>query len=144
LRLTPPKSEAAAVDERAITLRAVDQSCLALPAPMSASDVFGAEELGAYLQMLGAFGEVRSTRLEVRGEQLFAEYAGVIGEHSDRQSLGHRRVAAMAVTRHRKLLLVWMWTAPSSAELAALPKSSVRFEDAPPIELAPSEFAAKR
>ena len=144
LRLTPPRSEAVAADERAITLRAVDQSCLALPAPVSASDVFGAEELGAYLQMLGAFGEVRSTRLEVRGGQLFAVYSGVIGEHADRQSLGHRRVEAMAVTRHRKLLLVWMWTAPSPAELAALPESSVRFEGAPPIELAPSEFAAKR
>jgi len=144
LRLTPPKPEAAALDERSLTLRAVDQSCLSLPAPVSATDVFGVEQLGAYLQMLGAFGEVRSTRLETRGDQLFAEFSGVIGEHSDRQSLGHRRVEAMAVTRHRKLLLVWMWTAPSPAELAAMPVSSVRFEDAPPIELGPAEFAAKR
>src|SRR5271165_3183011 len=58
LRLKPAGADS---DEREITLRAVDQTCLALPAPMSATDHFGAEELGAYLQILGTFGELRST-----------------------------------------------------------------------------------
>ncbi len=60
------------------------------------------------------------------------------------ESLGHRRAEAMAITRHRKLLLVWMWTAPSPAALAALPATSVSFEDAAPIELSPAQIVAKR
>jgi hypothetical protein len=127
-----------------ITLRAVDQTCLGLPAPMSATDHFGAEELGAYLQMLGAFGEVRSTSLTMHGNQLFSEYSGVIGEKAEGQSLGHRRVEAMAVTRHRKLLLVWTWTAPSMAELDSLPKTSVSFEDQAAIELSPAAVVAQK
>jgi len=143
LRLTPPGPEPGKSAEREVTLRAVDQTCLGLPAPISATDQFGAEELGAYLQMLGAFGEVRSTKLVKRGNQLFAEYSGVAGEHHEGRSLGQRRIEAMAVTRHRKLLLVWMWTALSPAELAALPKTSVSFEDTAAIELSPAPFAAK-
>ena len=102
-----------------ITLRAIDQTCLGLPAPASVTDQLGAEELGAYLQMLGAFGELRSTNLTMHQEQLFAEYSGVVGEHTEGQPLGRRRVEAVAVTRHRKLLLVWSWIAPSPADLAA-------------------------
>lgn len=144
LRLTPPKGEAAATDGRAISLRAVDQTCLALPAPMSATDQLGAEALGAYLQMLGTFGEVRSSSLARRGDQLFAEYVGVIGEHASPERLGQRRAACMAVTRHRKLLLVWTWTAPTPAELSAMPKTAVTFEEAAPIELVPGSMVAKR
>jgi hypothetical protein len=142
LRLRPAGDTSA--DERQITLRAVDQTCLGLPAPVSSTDHLGAEELGAYLQMLGAFGEVRSSKLVMHGDQLFAEYSGVVGERLDGQALGHRRAEAMAVTRHRKLLLVWMWTAGSPAELAAMPITTVRFEDTAPIELKPAELAAKK
>jgi hypothetical protein len=142
LRLRPVGDTNA--DERQITLRAVDQTCLGLPAPVSSTDHLGAEELGAYLQMLGAFGEVRSNNLVMQGDQLFAEFSGVVGEHSEGQALGHRRAEAMTVTRHRKLLLVWMWTAPSPAELAAMPVTTVSFEDAAPIELKPAELAAKK
>ena len=144
LRLVPARQDPAAVDDRSITLRAVDQTCLGLPAPIAVSDQFGAESLGAYLQMLGAFGEVRSAHLEMRDGQLFAGYSGVVGEHEDKRSLGRRRVESMAVTRHRKLLLVWTWTASSAAELARLPATRVSFEDAPPIALGPGQFAAKR
>jgi len=144
LRLQPAGTGDTARGENQITLRAVDQTCLGLPAPMSASDHLGAEELGAYLQMLGAFGEVRSHRLVLRGDKLFAEYSGVAGEHDEGESLGHRRAEAMAVTRHRKLLLVWMWTAPSPAELAAMPTTTVSFGDAPPIELNPAVVAGKK
>jgi hypothetical protein len=144
LRLTPPETEPGRPADRQITLRAVDQTCLGLPAPISASDQFGAEELGAYLQMLGAFGEVRSTSLVKRGNQLIAEYSGVTGDQHEGRSLGQRRIEAMAVTRHRKLLLVWMWTAPSPAALADLPKTSANFEGALPIELSPVPFVAKR
>ena len=144
LRLTPPASEPGKPAGREITLRAVDQTCLGLPAPISASDQLGAEALGAYLQMLGAFGEVRSTNVVKHVNQLFAEYSGVAGDPHESHSLGQRRVEAMAVTRHRKLLLVWMWTAPSPAELADLPKTSASFEGAAPIELSPAPFVAKR
>ena len=59
LQRRPRRSQA-----RTITLRAIDQTCLGLPAPASVTDQLGAEALGAYLQMLGAFGELRSTNLE--------------------------------------------------------------------------------
>jgi len=110
---------------------------------MSSSDTLGAEALGAYLDMLGLLGEVRSSSLVRHGNQLFAEYQCFAGRRAD-DKLARREVQAAAITRHRKLLLVWTWTAPSAAELAAMPATIVSFEDAPPIELAPSEFAAKR
>jgi hypothetical protein len=144
LRLSPPKAGDTAQSERQITLRAIDQTCLGLPAPMAATDYLGAEQLGAYLQMLGAFGEVRSSSLVMHGTQLFAEYGGVIGERSEGHSLGQRQAEAMAITRHRKLLLVWLWTAPTPAELAAMPAINVSFEDNPPIELSPAQIVAKR
>jgi hypothetical protein len=144
LRLSPEKNGDAVANETQITLRAIDQTCLGLPAPRSATDHLGAEDLGAYLQMFGAFGEVRSSSLRMRGDQLFAEYSGVVGEHSETDSLGRRRAEAMAITRHRKLLLLWLWTAPSPAELAAMPATSVSFEDAAPIELSPAQIVAKQ
>lgn len=144
LRLLPAKTAEPTQNEQQITLRAVDQTCLGLPAPMSATDHLGAESLGAYLQMLGAFGEVRSNSLTMRGDQLFAEYTGVVGEHGEGEALGQRRAEAMAVTRHRKLLLVWMWTAQTPAELAAMPATKVSFEDSAPIELSPAEIVGKK
>ena len=144
LRLSPPKAEAAAQGDLEITLRAVDQTCLALPAPMSTTDQLGAEELGAYLQMLGAFGEVRSSSLVEHGDQLFAAYSGMIGEPGEGQSMARRRTEAMVITRYRKLLLVWMWIASSPAELAAMPATTVTFEGRSPVELSPAKFIAKR
>jgi len=37
-----------------------------------------------------------------------------------------------------------MWTAPSPAALAAMPGTSVSFEDAAPIELSPAQIVARR
>jgi len=139
LQLTPANASG-----RMITLRAIDQTCLGLPAPASVTDQLGAEELGAYLTMLGAAGEVRTSNLTMRDEHLFAEYSGMVGEHTEGQPLGRRRVEAVAVTRHRKLLLVWSWIAPSTAELAAMPKTSASFEDGPPIDLVSAAVMAKR
>jgi hypothetical protein len=144
LRLAPANTDGATPEDRTITLRAIDQTCLGLPAPASITDQIGAESLGAYLQMLGTFGELRSTNLVLHGSQLFAEYRGVVGERAEGQELGHRRVEAVAVTRHRKLLLVWSWTAPNPVELDTMPKSSVSFEERTPIDLSPASFVAKR
>jgi hypothetical protein len=143
LRLTPKAAVGAGVGSRAIMLRAIDQTCLGLPAPASVTDHFGAEELGAYLTMLGATGELRSTNVASREGHIFAEYSGVLGDHAESQPLGQRQNEAVAVTRHRKLLLVWSWLASNSAELAAMPKTSVSFEDAPPIDLVPAAIIAK-
>ena len=143
LRLTPPPAEGANAGGRVITLRAIDQTCLGLPAPASVTDHFGAEELGAYLTMLGATGELRSTSVASREGQVFAEYSGVLGERAEGQPLGHRQNEAVAVTRHRKLLLVWSWVASNAAGLRAMPKTSVSFEDAPPIDLVPAAMVAK-
>ncbi len=144
LRLAPHAPEGNGASTKTITLRAIDQTCLGLPAPASITDRLGAEELGAYLQMLGASGELRSTNLAMYANHLFAEYSGVVGEHAEGQPLGQRRNEAVAVTRHRKLLLVWSWNAPTAADLGSMPKTSVSFEDAPPIDLVAATAVAQR
>ena len=148
LRLAPSASEEAKAGTQAavtqnITLRAVDQTCLGLPAPASVTDRLGAEKLGAYLQMLGAFGELRSTNLVMRGGHLFSEYSGLVGEHPENQPLLQRRNEAVAVTRHRKLLFIWSWIAPNGVELATLPVTSVSFEGDPPIDLLVTSIIAQ-
>ncbi len=144
VRLAPRTGKATKAEERLITLRAIDQTCLALPAPASATDRLGAEELGAYLQMLSVFGELRSTNLTMRANRLFAEYSGVVGEPADGKPLASRRSEAVAVTRHRKLLLIWSWIAPRQAELSMMPKTSVSFEEAVPIDLIAAAVVGKR
>jgi hypothetical protein len=144
LQLTPRPTEGANAVGRMITLRAIDQACLSLPAPASVTDRLGAEKLGAYLQMLGAVGELRSTNLAMRANHLFAEYGGVVGNHPEGQPLANRSAEAVAITRHRKLLLVWSWIAPTPAELGNMPKTSVSFEDAAPIELVATAVMTKR
>ena len=139
-----PVAEGAKPDGRLITLRAIDQTCLSLPAPASVTDRLGAEEMAAYLQMLGAVGEVRSTNVVMLGDHLFTEYSGLTGERAEGEPLAERRSEAVLVTRHRKLLLVWTWIAPDTSALAAMPTTSVSFEDTPPIELTPAPRIAKR
>lgn len=140
LRLTPA-AESAGSNGQSILLRAVDQACLDLPAPASATDRVGADELAAYLQVLGVLGEMRSTKLVAHDDQLFAEYSGVTGEHSPGEPLAARRVQAAAVTRHRKTLLVWTWNAGSQAELLAMPSISLTLEGGAAIRLAPDNIA---
>ncbi len=142
--MAPKAADGSSDAIKTITLRAIDQTCLGLPAPASITDHLGAEELGAYLQMLGASGELRSTNLSMYADHLFAEYSGVVGEHAEAQPLGQRRNEAVAVTRHRKLLLVWSWIAPSAADLGNMPKTSVSFEGAPPIDLIATTVVAQR
>lgn len=144
VRLAPPATKGAKPDGRLITMRAIDQTCLALPAPAAMTDQLGAEELGAYLQMLGAFGELRSTNLAMHANHLFAEYSGVLGEHAKGKPLGQRRSEVVVVTRHRKLLLVWSWIATTPAELGNMPKTSVGFEEQAPIDLSPAAVLAKK
>jgi hypothetical protein len=148
LRLAPSAAEEAKAGPQAavaqnITLRAVDQTCLGLPAPASVTDRLSAEKLGAYLQMLGAFGELRSTNLVMRGGHLFAEYSGVVGENPENQPLLQRRNEAVAITRHRKLLLIWSWIAPNTTLLTTLPMTSVSFEGDPPIDLLAASVVAQ-
>ena len=144
VRLAPPSAKGGKTDARTITLRAIDQTCLGLPAPASVTDRLGAEKLGAYLQMLGEFGELRSTNLTMRDDHLFAEYSGVVGAHSEGQPLAPRSNEAVTVTRHRKLLLVWSWIAPSADELVGMPSTSVSFENAAPIDLSAASVVAQR
>jgi len=80
----------------------------------------------------------------MHGDHIFAEYSGLIGQRSEGQPLAHRQAEAVAVTRHRKLLLVWSWIAADTAELAGMPKVGVSFEGAPAIDLGPAAVMAKR
>jgi hypothetical protein len=141
IRLSPPRSDQQTADDRWITLRAIDQSCLGLRAPGSPTDRVSNDELAAYLQMLGVIGEVRESKLVEHGNQLFADYSAVLGEPGTGKELRSRGAQAVAVTRHRKMLLVWTWAAPSRAELATMPKTTVSFEGGVPIDLVPDSIA---
>jgi hypothetical protein len=59
------------------------------------------------------------------------------------EQLAQRMSQTMFATNHEKLLLVWSFMAPTSAELATMPTSGIRFEGSEPIELS-SALAAKR
>ena len=119
-----------------IVLRAIDETCLDLPAPMSADRSVWSGRVGCLLSHMLARLASSADDLAMHDEHVFAEYSGVVGEHREGQPLGQRRNEAMYVTRHRKLLLVWTWIAADTAGLSSMPKTSVRFEDETPIELA--------
>ena len=122
----------------ALTLRVLDQSCLGLPFPASASDTLSAESLGQYLQMLGHFGTIKSNHMIHPGGRLFVVYDGTVAEGQSVDSLAHRDVQTVAVTRYNKLIFAWRWSAPTASALALIPASRATFGDNPPVAVAPS------
>lgn len=126
-----------------LELRAMDQSCLALPFPASASDTLAAESLGEYLQMLGHFGKVKSNRLMQVGGRLFVFYEGTVAQGPSEQDLAHRNVQIVAVTRYNKLIFAWSWTVPTVSELARIPSSNVTFGNSAPMAIGPTMIISK-
>jgi hypothetical protein len=129
---------AAGENSAILELRVLDQSCLALPFPASASDTLAAESLGEYLQMLGHFGKIKSNRLMKVGDRLLAVYDGTVAKGPPNQSLESRDVQAVVVTRYNKLVFAWSWSVPTMSELRSIPASNVTFGDGPPIAISPT------
>jgi len=120
-----------------LELRVMDQSCLALPAPASRTDWFASESLGEYLQMLGRFGKIKSSRLVESGGHLFSVYRGTIAAGPPEHKLEQRSAQAIVATRYRKLILAWTWSAPTESELKSIPASSLTLGDSRPISIGP-------
>ena len=120
-----------------LELRALDQSCLALPFPASASDTLHAEALGEYLQMLGRFGEIASNRLVQAGGRPFVVYEGTVTEGHAAQNLENREVESIVVTRYNRLLYVWRWIAPTMSELRRVVGSQVQFGNGMAVAIGP-------
>ena len=124
-----------------LVLRALDQTCLSLPAPAAESDTLRSESLGEYLEMFGEFGEIKSNRLLTLSGRLFAVYDGMFPVTISGRQLEERAFETVAVTRYRKLLFVWSWTAASKAGLQAIPPGSTVFGEEKPLRLGPQVAA---
>ena len=64
-------------------------------------------------------------------------FHGTIGLPAEGVQLAQRMSQTMFATQHKKMLFLWSFIAPTSAELAALPASSITLDDSRPIELQP-------
>jgi hypothetical protein len=126
-----------------ILLRALDPTCLSIRTPASASDRIGAEEIGVSLEALSEFGQVASFDLISTSNRLFIVFHGTAAVPVDGKQLATRMSQTMLATSQNKLLLVWSFLAPSSAQLATMPAGGISFDGSEPLELQ-STLAAKR
>jgi len=140
LRLAPPSSGdvAGPSHKPTILLRALDPACLSMPTPASLNDKTIAEEIGASLEALSEFGQVASHELVSISDHLFMVFHGTIAVPAEGAQLAQRMSQTMFATQHNKMLFLWSFMAPTSVELAALPASSIIFDDSQPIELQPA------
>ena len=118
-----------------IILRALDPGCLAMRTPSSVDDKKTADEITAALELFSEFGEIKSSQLAFLGDKVFAIFHGIIGLLSPGEVLSNRMADTLFVTQHRQLLFMWYLMAPGSAELAAMPPSSITFDNSQPITI---------
>ena len=102
-----------------------------------------AEEVGVSLEAMTEFGQVASHELLSISDQLFMVFRGTIAVPAEGEQLAQRMSQTMLATNHKKMLLVWSFMAPTSAELAAMPASGISLDGSTPLELG-SVLAAKR
>jgi hypothetical protein len=126
-----------------LELRVLDQACLGLPFPASATDYLGAESLGEYLEMLGRFGEIKSNRIVQSDGRVFTVYRGTSPAAPEEHQLERRYNNAIVATRYNKLIFAWLWSAPTGSDFQQLPASEVKFGDAAPIMIGP-EMSEKK
>ena len=133
-------NDAAAQGSRpAIILRALDPGCLAMRTPASVGDKRIANEISAELDLSSEFGEIKSDELISLEGRLFVVFRGTIGLRAPDEVLSRRMSEALFVTQHHKLLFMWSLMAPTSAQLDAMPPSSINFEASPSIRLLPAD-----
>ena len=140
LRLAPHSSGdvAGPSHKPTILLRALDPACLSMPTPTSLNDKKIAEEIGASLEALSEFGQVASHELVSISDRLFMAFRGTIAVPAEGAQLAQRMSQTMVATRHKKMLFLWSFMAPTSAELATLPTGGIILDDSQPIELQPA------
>ncbi len=126
-----------------LQLYALDQSCLALPAPASATDWFASESLGQYLQMLGHFGKIKANKLVESGGRVFSVYQSTVADGLAAQNLERRDAQVIVITRYRKLLFAWCWSAATESQLRAIRPTNATFGDAAPVAIGPGMAGAK-
>jgi hypothetical protein len=122
-----------------IILRALDPGCLAMRTPSSVDDKKTADEITANLELFSEFGEIKSRQLAFLGDKVFVIFHGIIGLRSPGEVLSNRMADTLFVTQHRQMLFLWYLMAPGSADLAAIPASSITFDNAQPITIPPAE-----
>jgi hypothetical protein len=125
-----------------LMLRAIDQACLPLPMPVDEQDQLRAESLGEYLSMLGLTGSVNSRRLVTASGRLFAVFSGTLADEKKTDALPRRELSTTVVTRYRKLLLIWLWSALSPERQQSIPCTKAVFGDEPALQLCPGLASA--
>jgi hypothetical protein len=116
-------------------LRAIDPVCLSLRVPTSLSDKKSTEEVAVSLDALPEFGKVTAYDLVSASDRLFMVFHGTVGVPAEGDRLPQRMSQTMVATGQKKMLLVWSFMAPTSAELAAMPSRGIRLDGSEPIEL---------
>ena len=101
------------------------------------------EELAAYLEMLGEFGEIQSSDLVSASGRVLAIYHGMVGHRRAEEELPSRASQMIVATRYSKLLFLWSLIAPQGTEWKTLPPSRVTFKGEAPIVIGPA-LAAKQ
>ncbi len=140
---TPLWAQGGASGVAKLELRVLDQSCLGLPFPASATDALGSESLGEYLQMLGAFGQIKSNRLVQAGGRLFSVYVGTTATGPAVHNLEQRDADVIVTTRYNKLIFAWRWSTPTESELRQVPASEARFGSTAPIAVGPGMVSSQ-
>ena len=123
-----------------IVLQALDPSCLFMRMPVAIGDKKAADEMVANLELFSEFGEIRSQRISLLSNRLFVVLHGTIGQHGEDDALARRMSEALFATRDHDLLLLWSLMAPTSAELQAMPVSTITFDDSRPVQLPPLDL----
>jgi hypothetical protein len=125
-----------------IILRVLDPACFSLRGPNTVADHQGADELAAYLQMLNAFGQIRSSDLVSASGHVFAVYRGTIEELDHGQELPSRSAQMILATRYNKLVYLWSLIVPKDVDLKRVPASTAVLGRTDTIQLGP-EMASK-
>lgn len=126
-----------------IILRVLDPACLSMRMPAEPGDTRIAEEVGVSLETLLEFGQVASYELAPVADQLFMVFHGTIAAPEEGEQLAQRMSQTMFATDHNKMLLIWSFMAPATADLAGMPTGGIRLDESKVIDLS-AALAARR
>jgi hypothetical protein len=96
--------------------------------------------MAAKLELFSEFGEIRSQGVVSFSGRPFVVLHGTMGRRGDDDALARRMSEALFATGHHDLLLLWSLMAPTSAELQAMPASTITFDNSRPVQLPPLDL----
>jgi hypothetical protein len=126
-----------------IVLRGLDPSCLSMRVPSSLTDKVAVDNISASLEVLSEFGEIASDEMVPISDHVFMVFHGTIAAQASSDELAQRSSQVIYATLHHKILFVWSFMAPTTADLNAIPTTGVTLDGAQPIDLRAS-LTAKR